>query len=373
MDKMITKKAIEFLHSLLDRDRDVEKSYVSRYPITEYYTIKDNNILRLGYELPIDSTTGGEESGKYALIIAREGENSWTPNITVETFDDKTSAADVEDKAITLVENNKNNVKNVLVCVGTDRLFANRSVYKVISSYQLLAKEDDYYIGDIYKPYASVGELPPAVKKLDPKKQRQWMHVWNSSYKEHGDEKRAFASAWSVVGKGQPDTTDAHVDSLDEKTCTICNKTPCECKNEVEKIEHFIELNKSSLVEGLVYGVVYEPMRKDAHGDWTTQEEIYKWAHNFLPSALSNGNWTNKNHKDVIEKHDVEVVESYIAPCDFKFPNGEPVIKGSWVLVSRVNSEELRKAIEDGEITGYSLEGVGKKVDLDMTFNDNIA
>jgi hypothetical protein len=52
-------------------------------------------------------------------------------------------------------------------------------------------------------PYASVAELPPEVKgKLkSPKKRRQWLHVWNSSYKEHHDESRAFASAWSAVRK----------------------------------------------------------------------------------------------------------------------------------------------------------------------------
>src|SRR5262245_57512245 len=51
-------------------------------------------------------------------------------------------------------------------------------------------------------PYSSVSELPPAVKnKLKGKKLRQWMHVWNSSYDSHGDESRAFASAWAAVRK----------------------------------------------------------------------------------------------------------------------------------------------------------------------------
>lgn len=52
-------------------------------------------------------------------------------------------------------------------------------------------------------PYASVDELPAAVKdKLKGKKRRQWLHVWNSEYNSHGDESRAFASAWSAVKKG---------------------------------------------------------------------------------------------------------------------------------------------------------------------------
>lgn len=52
-------------------------------------------------------------------------------------------------------------------------------------------------------PYNSVGSLPPAVRRKikSPKKRRQWMHVWNSEYAAHGDESRAFASAWSTVQK----------------------------------------------------------------------------------------------------------------------------------------------------------------------------
>jgi hypothetical protein len=53
-------------------------------------------------------------------------------------------------------------------------------------------------------PYASVDELPQAVKDKikSPRRRRQWMHVWNSEYDKHGDESRAFASAWSTAQKG---------------------------------------------------------------------------------------------------------------------------------------------------------------------------
>lgn len=56
-------------------------------------------------------------------------------------------------------------------------------------------------------PYSSVEDLPAAVKKLPDKRQRQFMHVWNSAYtscqeKGSGDcEARAFKQAWSVVHK----------------------------------------------------------------------------------------------------------------------------------------------------------------------------
>jgi len=54
----------------------------------------------------------------------------------------------------------------------------------------------------VEKRYSSVDELPATVRdKLSDRKARQWMHVWNSAFDEHGDEKRAFASAWSTVQK----------------------------------------------------------------------------------------------------------------------------------------------------------------------------
>ena len=58
------------------------------------------------------------------------------------------------------------------------------------------------------KRYATVSDLPTAVTdKLRGKKARQWMHVFNSVYDAHADlpkkdrESRAFAGAWSAVGK----------------------------------------------------------------------------------------------------------------------------------------------------------------------------
>ena len=46
-------------------------------------------------------------------------------------------------------------------------------------------------------PYESVADVPDNVPKA---KRKQWLEVWNSSYKEHHDESRAFASAWAAIG-----------------------------------------------------------------------------------------------------------------------------------------------------------------------------
>jgi hypothetical protein len=55
----------------------------------------------------------------------------------------------------------------------------------------------------VEKIYSGIKDLPKAVKdKIKGKKRRrQWMHVFNSEFKTHGDEARAFAGAWSTVQK----------------------------------------------------------------------------------------------------------------------------------------------------------------------------
>lgn len=50
-------------------------------------------------------------------------------------------------------------------------------------------------------PYSSTSDLPPYVKKLPDKKQRQWMHVFNSCMKDGGNDSKCFAMANGVVKK----------------------------------------------------------------------------------------------------------------------------------------------------------------------------
>jgi hypothetical protein len=108
--------------------------------------------------------------------------------------------------------------------------------------------------------------------------------------------------------------------------------------------------------KGIVYGVVYEPFVKDAHGDWATPYDIEQAAHGFLPNAM-----INIHHKSDLPS--VRVVESYLAPVTFNL--GKEVIKkGTWVMAVHINEEdqELREAVKNHEIGGFSLEGWAERV-----------
>ena len=52
-------------------------------------------------------------------------------------------------------------------------------------------------------PYSSVAELPSYVRKLAPKKQKQWMAAFNAAFKEYkGDEQKAFGTASAAIKEG---------------------------------------------------------------------------------------------------------------------------------------------------------------------------
>jgi hypothetical protein len=57
--------------------------------------------------------------------------------------------------------------------------------------------------------YYSVYEVPSAVQ-IDMRK--QWMVAWNASYRQDGDEGRAFAAAWASIQK----TVDIEMSNLIE-------------------------------------------------------------------------------------------------------------------------------------------------------------
>lgn len=102
-----------------------------------------------------------------------------------------------------------------------------------------------------------------------------------------------------------------------------------------------------------VTGIVYEPMQEDSQGNFMTEEEITKAAY-----------WFAKNGDKVDLQHSFEplpgaaVVENWIAKADFEV-EGQPVKKGSWLMTVEVTDDEVWAAIEQSQITGFSMGGIG--------------
>lgn len=113
-----------------------------------------------------------------------------------------------------------------------------------------------------------------------------------------------------------------------------------------------------------ITGIAYEPLAEDAHGNFMTEPEIRKAAY-----------WFAKNGDKVDIQHSFEkaeglsVVENYVAPCDMTI--GEtPVVKGTWIITVECANDEVWQAVQKGELTGFSMGGVGKYSEQDVPLDD---
>lgn len=109
-----------------------------------------------------------------------------------------------------------------------------------------------------------------------------------------------------------------------------------------------------------VTGIVYEPMAEDSHGNFMTEEEITKAAYWFA----KNGDKVDLQHSfDPLEG--ATVVENWIAKADFEI-DGEAITKGTWLMTVEVTDESVWEGIEKGDITGFSMGGLGNYSEEDV-------
>jgi hypothetical protein len=300
--------------------QSLEKSLVIFRNESYYAAAEGKNVLDLGWELPADVSQGDHDLvGRYALLIHR----GWS-NIELQLFDEGVETSEVHSQALELTENNKNNVTSVMVGKGVPQSFAGRPIFLFNSRYAHISKSE--------------------LEKL----------------KEEGKDV-SLCEAEAEVEAEDSASSDAteHGDAAIKEIAESLGLKPAGGNPEEGIMEKVVKIKKAFMDKGLVYGVVYEPMVKDSHGDWTTPEEIEQACHEFLPLAKG-AEWTDKDHETDIGAG-VDVVECYIAPCDFEIGD-EPVKKGSWVLVAKVTNEDLKKEIENGETTGFSMAGTCLKV-----------
>ena len=115
----------------------------------------------------------------------------------------------------------------------------------------------------------------------------------------------------------------------------------------------FGKILKTDADSHFVTGIVYEPMTEDTDGNFMTESEITKAAH-----------WFMKNDGNVDLQHcfektpGVDVVESYVAKSDMEI-EGVPVTKGTWLMTMEIADNDVWDAVQKGEITGFSMGGVG--------------
>ncbi len=100
----------------------------------------------------------------------------------------------------------------------------------------------------------------------------------------------------------------------------------------------------------LFTAVVLRPDVVDAHGDIYSSEVVKQACHDYNTYCRN----TNLQHTYELTKSDMKVVESYIAPVDMTFEGGE-VLNGDWIMVAKIESEDLWEACKEGSFTGFSV------------------
>lgn len=128
--------------------------------------------------------------------------------------------------------------------------------------------------------------------------------------------------------------------------------------------ENIVSIAKQNDEQGIVYGIVYEPDTVDAHGDFTTADEIKKAAYNFM-KALNNRN-VDKEH--TFKSEDAYVAESWlIRKGDSLFPEAK---EGTWAVAIQLESDAIKKSVKDGELKGLSMAGKAVKEEVQKSGED---
>jgi len=117
--------------------------------------------------------------------------------------------------------------------------------------------------------------------------------------------------------------------------------------------------------EQFILGIVLEPndgdggapLDPDTQSDIYSAEEIRETAHKFMAERQHIG----LMHKEIIDDK-VQILESFIAPVDFKVTDPgtgktEKVRKGSWLLAMRILDKGMWEAIKRGELDALSMGG----------------
>lgn len=129
----------------------------------------------------------------------------------------------------------------------------------------------------------------------------------------------------------------------------------------IKIVTHANNLMKSvDTDQRLFTAVVLRPEVVDSHGDIYSHEVVKQACHDYVAHCMN----SNLQHQFDLEKADMKIVESYIAPTDMSFDEGD-VVKGDWVMVAKIENEELWKACKEGHFTGFSVGCNGMVEELD--------
>ena len=134
---------------------------------------------------------------------------------------------------------------------------------------------------------------------------------------------------------------------------------------EVEENLPKIEMQVAKSLNEELMQVTYVAMKADftdAHGDYTSADEVRKAKESFNKALIQKQTMSNLFH--MFETTAFDVIESYLAPADMSL-NGHFVQKNDWLVTLQINDESLWEMIKKGEIVGVSIGAVAQVENLE--------
>lgn len=134
-----------------------------------------------------------------------------------------------------------------------------------------------------------------------------------------------------------------------------------------------LQVQKADQKKQLIYGVVLEPNSMDSQDDFMLPHHVEKAAHTYMTKVVRGKSSVSKlQHRAqgfFKTKPGVVPVESYIAPVDFSYDGMEMVKKGTWVMVLKVEDENIWDDVLAGKYTGLSIGGTGIRQEMRVPTN----
>jgi len=246
---------------------------------------------------------------------------------------------------------------------------------------KLLVGADGVTFNDVYLKALDLSRSDVGVFTLDELPQS----VGNTTLVALGKGAKAGLGARAAVSMPHPTAIRKLGDSgeVARKAKAVKNlltKPPLQCQDTDKRSETnralTVEIAKADDEKRIVYGVVLDPYKVDAHGDLIPPAEVEKTAHGWMAKSRIVG----LQHSEMAN---AVPVESWLVPYpsekDYKAAMaGKPhkankaafgsdvVHSGTWILGTRLGKEEWA-AVKSGELNAYSIGGFGKRSELDSS------
>jgi hypothetical protein len=107
------------------------------------------------------------------------------------------------------------------------------------------------------------------------------------------------------------------------------------------------------------YEIVYEPLVKDAHGEWMSEETLQLACENFnanLQKGIVQPNLFHMKNTDTFTIEDTWIQKEFDVVVD---GTGEKIKAGAWICKIKYHDEDLWTLKKEGVIGGVSIGGKG--------------